>query len=227
MSTELSELRRRPLVFVDDLSTPELTADDRSHLERSLRLRAGDSLSVSDGNGSWRPVAFGDQLICSDDVVRHEARLAPSLAIAFALVKGDRTDLVIQKLTELGVDTLAPVTTGRSVVTWKAERVAKNWDRHRRIAREAAMQSRRVYLPEVLPCQPLAEFLQRFPEAVLGEPGGAALSDNDTSIVIGPEGGFTAEELDGRRTVGLPGRILRTETAAIAAGTLAAHIRPG
>jgi len=93
MSAELDELRNAPLVFVDDLGAPELSAQDRSHLERSLRLRAGDPISISDGKGAWRPATFGDNLGCTD-IVRHEPKLAPSLAIAFALVKGDRTDLM-------------------------------------------------------------------------------------------------------------------------------------
>jgi len=72
---------------------------------------------------------------------------------------------------------------------------------------------------------PLPAFLERFPEAVNAEPGGEPISQSDCSIVIGPEGGFAPDELFGRRHIGLPGRILRTETAAIVAGTLAANLR--
>lgn len=216
----LDELRHRPLVFVDDLNDPVLDAADRRHLEKSLRLRAGSALTVADGNGGWRAASFGPAIEAEGPVERVERRADP-IVVGFAPVKGDRSDLVVQKLTELGVDRIVPLTTVRSVVRWDEARTAKNLDRHRRIVREAAMQSRNVVPPVVEALIPLAEFIHRHPDAVLADPAGPVGGVSPRTIAVGPEGGFAPEEVTGAALVGLPGRILRTETAAIVAATLA------
>ena len=145
--------------------------------------------------------------------------------VGFAPVKGDRSELVVQKLTELGVDVIVPLTTERSVVRWEGERVARNHGRHVRIVREAAMQSRNPRPPRVEPLRSLDRFLAEWPDAALADPDGTVgleVIGSLPSLAIGPEGGFSPAELEGRPTVRLPGRILRTETAAIAAGVLLA-----
>lgn len=147
-------------------------------------------------------------------------RPSPTLTVAFAPVKGDRSDLIVQKLTELGVDAIVPLVTERSVVRWDGKRSAKNLERHRRIAREAAMQSRNLWLPTVKPVTDLDAFLTAHAEAALADPAGATPVGDTATVAIGPEGGFSPDELAGRSSVSLPGRILRTETAAIAAGVL-------
>lgn len=212
----LDELRHRPLVFVDDLEAPALTEADRHHLERSLRFRYGSVLTVGDGRGRWRAVRFGAELGV-DGPIESAARSGDPVTIAFAVVKGDRSDLAVQKLTELGVTTIVPLVTERSVVRWDEARAAKNRERHRRIAREAAMQSRRLWLPAVEPLTTLDRFLVDRPDAVLADPGGRPVRADDRTIVVGPEGGFSAGELASRPMIRLPGGVLRTETAAIAA----------
>lgn len=224
----LQELRHRPMVFVEDLERPELDPDDRHHLERALRVRPGSPLTVCDGTGRWLEATFGAVVEPVGEIVAEE-RQAPRLTIGFSPVKGDRSDLVVQKLTELGIDAIVPLLTERSVVRWDKSRTAKNLDRHRRIAREAAMQSRNPWLPSIQPLTELAAFLAAEPAAVLADPSGSPFQVtphvSPLSVAIGPEGGFSPEELAQRSCVGLPGRILRTETAAIAAGVLLVSCR--
>ncbi len=213
------------MAFVDDLELPQLQPDDHHHLERALRVRPGASITVGDGVGRWREVRFGPELEPVGETVV-EPTPHPRLTVAFAPVKGDRSDLVVQKLTELGIDVIVPLLTERSVVRWDEKRTAKNLDRHRRIAREAAMQSRNPWLPIVAPLTGLAAFLDAEPAAHLADPAGArwpeASAESPRAVAIGPEGGFSPAELEGRRSLLLPGRILRTETAAIAAAVLLA-----
>lgn len=214
--------RERVLVLVDDLDHPGLVDRDRRHLERSLRLRPGAPLTLSDGNGRWRLARLGPEIEPEGPIERVE-RSGPELVVGFAPVKGDRSDLVVQKLTELGIDIIVPLTTERSVVRWDGDRGVKHLDRHRRIVREAAMQSRNPHLPRVEPSMSLPRFAEVWPDLALadpdGEEGAEALAARRV-LVIGPEGGFGPAELEGRPTVRLPGQILRTETAAIAAGVL-------
>ncbi|MEM7272781.1 MAG: RsmE family RNA methyltransferase [Actinomycetota bacterium] len=220
----LLRLRDRPFVFVDDLDHPELDDADRHHLERSLRLRPGAAITIADGAGRWRPARLGLALSV-DGEIETEGRPGPPLTVGFAPVKGDRSDLVVQKLTELGVDEIVPLLSIRSVVRWEGDRAAKQLARHRRIVREAAMQSRNPWLPIVHPQTPLPAFLDAGAGTVVADPAGPPLAGPVRRIAVGPEGGFASEEVDGRTLVGLPGRILRTETAAIAAAVLAVSAR--
>lgn len=214
--------RDRVLVLVADLDQPELVEDDRRHLERSLRLRAGDGITVADGAGSWRLARLGP-VVEPEGPVWMEPAPSQTRVVGFAPVKGDRSELIVQKLTELGVDVIVPLVTERSVVRWDDRRVAKNRERHGRIAREAAMQSRNPRLPRVDDPHDLVQFLTAWPDAVLADPDGSGRPDllaERGAVAIGPEGGFSPAEVADRPTVRLPGRILRTETAAIAAAVL-------
>lgn len=221
------ELRRSAAhVLVDDLERPELRDDDQHHLTRVLRLRAGEAVTVTDGEGGWRTCSFGDRtrLDPTGEVVR-EARPEPSLGVGFAPAKGDRPELVVQKLTELGIDRIVVVGTARAVVRWDDDRAGKALSRLRRITVEAAMQSRRVWLPEVTGPVPVLEVV-RSADVALAEPGGDPPSLARPVVVIGPEGGWTPNELEGAAaTVDLGPQILRAETAAIAAGVLLASLR--
>jgi 16S rRNA (uracil1498-N3)-methyltransferase len=208
-------------VFVDDLASPLLDDTDRHHLGRVLRLRDGENVSVSDGNGRWRSCSWNDgNLTIVGDVVTEPAP-ASRVGVAFAAVKGDRTEWAVQKLTELGVDdivVLAP--TRRSVVRWS--NVDKQLHKLRTVAREAAMQSRRVWLPKVSGLAPLADVIAS-PGAVVADPSGSALSQVDMPalIVVGPEGGFDPEEIPAATPrVSLGDTILRAETATLVAATL-------
>lgn len=222
-------------VFADDLEHPVLLDEDRHHLARVLRLRSGETVTVSDGTGSWRSFRVIDDSVSLEalgDVVV-ESRPVPEIGVVFALTKGDRPELVVQKLTELGVDHLWPVVTQRTVVRWDASKAARHHERLAKVVKEAAMQSRAVFIPRLHPVQTsLGATLNAVREAegvgavVLAEPGGVPMTATTSVVIIGPEGGFTNEELALVDThVSLPGGILRAETAAIAAGVLLAENR--
>ncbi len=212
-----------PLVFVHDLQQPELTEADRRHLQKALRLRTGDPLVVGDGAGSWRPVAFGPTLEPTGEVVS-EDRPRPVLTVGLTPTKGDRPEWAVQKLTELAVDRIVILRSDRSVVRWEGDRVAHHLARLRRIAREASMQSRRAWLPEVVGVDRPADH----PTAVLADPDGRPPSPEDHVVLCGPEGGWS----DGERSaapdrIGLGPGVLRAETAAVAAGALLVALRQG
>jgi 16S rRNA (uracil1498-N3)-methyltransferase len=215
-------------VFVADLDAPEPDPEDRHHLGRVLRLRPGEPVSVSDGRGGWRMCAWaGDGRLDPVGEVGHEPRPSPALTVAFAPAKGDRPEWVVQKLTEAGVDCIVPLATARAVVRWEGERAGRAVERLRRVAREAAMQSRRTWLPDVSAMALFAEMAGR-PEAALAEPGGGPPSLERPTLLVGPEGGWDPGEL----AVDLPRvelgpTVLRAETAAVAAGVLLAALRAG
>ncbi len=226
-------------VFVDDPAHPVLAEEDAHHLGRVLRLRPGEEVIVADGRGGWARTLWrgdGDLDPLAGDgpagvaVVQREARAEPALTVAFAPVKGERPEWVVQKLTELGIDRIVPLRSERSVVRWSGARGQSAVERLRRVGREAAAQCRRVWLPEVADTVPFAEL------ASLGGPGEVVLAqlsgDRPTPaqrvVAVGPEGGWTTAELDsGLPTVGFGLSVLRAETAAVTAGALLASLRTG
>jgi 16S rRNA (uracil1498-N3)-methyltransferase len=206
-------------VFVADLDAPVLAAEDRHHLERVLRLRRGAQVTVSDGVGRWRLARLGPALE-PQGPVEHEPEPRPEITIAFAVLKGDRPELVAQKLTEVGVDRIVPIVSERCVVRWDVQRSARHVDRLRRITREAAMQCRRARLPVVDEVAHFAE-VARWPGATLAEAGGEPPALERPVVLIGPEGGWSPEEAGiGVTHTALGPHILRSETAAIVAGAL-------
>ena len=230
-------------VFVDDLTAPTLSDDDQHHLARVLRVRDGESVSASDGRGGWRLCQWRDGGLHGESEVHHVAAPTPRLGVAFVPVKGDRPEWAVQKLTEIGVDdiiVLAP--TRRAVVRWGDD---KHLRKLQVVAREAAMQSRRVWLPTITGPVSLAEVCAR-PGAAVADPAGEPLNigpfdagtrdsaARDASepipatslIIIGPEGGFDADELTPSvHRVSLGDTILRAETATLVAATLLATLR--
>ncbi|HEY3241212.1 MAG TPA: RsmE family RNA methyltransferase [Acidimicrobiia bacterium] len=222
-------------VFVAELpDTLELDGDDAHHLNRVLRLRGGEVVTAADGAGRWRPyvVTAGAQLEATGPEQR-EPDLQPRLAIAFALTKGDKPELAVQKLTELGADRILPVLAERSIARPEPARAAAQGQRWRRVAREAGRQCRRARLPEVADLAPLAS-LAGHPGLVVAERGGAPLAalpagiGDEMLIVTGPEGGLTDAEVELLGPVfrfGLGPHILRAETAAMAAAAVVAGLR--
>ena len=216
----------RAHAFVADLDSPELDAADRHHLERVLRLRPGDEITVSDGWGGWRTCGLGAALEPLGAVVR-EPRPSPEIAVAFALVKGERPEWTVQKLTELGADRIVPFVAARSVVRWDGERAARQSERLRRVAREAAMQCRRAWLPEVEEVATFDDVAGR-PGAVLADREGGPPSLPGGPVLVGPEGGWSPEELarDLPR-MALGDHVLRAETAAVAVAAMLGALRAG
>lgn len=213
-----------PHVFVDDLDDPTLSADDRHHLERVLRLRAGQPLTISDGRGRWRACRYGVPLEPIDEV-HVEERARPELTVGFAPVKGDRPEWVVQKLTELGIDRILVLATDRAVVRWEGERGRRQLVRLTRVAREASMQCRRCHLPDVDGILATA-IAGALPTAVRADRGGRPLTAADRVVLVGPEGGWSPDEQSAvPDAVALGAHVLRAETAAVAAGTLVTAIR--
>jgi 16S rRNA (uracil1498-N3)-methyltransferase len=225
------------MVFVDDLNAPELDPDDHHHLARALRLPEGAPIVVADGHGGWRFARFGARPEPTGGITT-EPEPPWKVTVGCAPVKGDRPEWTVQKLTELGVDRIVPIVAARSVVRWDEGRWTRQVARWRRIAREAAMQSRRPTLPEIGPLLGLDEFwdvcgADDGPERPAATPVRVALTDPDAppltdvvrAVAIGPEGGWTEAERLGRAAVSLPGGVLRAETAAIVAAALLAEHR--
>jgi 16S rRNA (uracil1498-N3)-methyltransferase len=217
-------------------SRAELTEEARHYLRDVLRLSAGDAVELFDGAGrswpatlepGWGALALGPP--------HPAASRGPALSLLFALAKGEKGDLVVQKATELGVARLAPWAAERSVVKLDDGKGRERAARWRRIAEEAARQCGRADVPEVAAPSPLAAALASVPaghRAVVFHPGAAPLPDlglegaPGLALVVGPEGGLTGAELAACDAAGavrasLGPRVLRAETAAIVALALA------
>ena len=213
-----------PLVLVDDLERPEPTDADRHHLERVLRVQDGDAITVADGRGAWRTARFGAVIDPTGPVLEQPVE-RPALTIGFALVKGDRPEAIVQKLTELGIDRIVPFRAARSVVRWDDDKAAKAVGRLRTVARAAAMQCHRARLPEVAEVADLGT-LAGGPGVAMADRAGDPPSLDHPTVLIGPEGGWAPEEVElDLPRVALGGHVLRAETAAITAGGLLAALR--
>ena len=154
-------------------------------------------------------------------------RPTPALTVACALVKGDRPELVVQKLTELGVDHIVLFGADHSVVRWDEAKSTRNGARLRRVAREASMQCRQVWLPQVTTERDFAA-VAALRGAARCDRGAPPLTLATPTLLVGPEGGWSPEEREIELpVVSLSDLQLRSETAAIAAGTLLAALRAG
>ena len=191
-----------------------------------LRLRAGDEITVSDGAGGLLRCRFGPALEPAGEVERVPAP-APAVTVAFAVVKGQRPEWAVQKLTEVGVDRIVPLLASRSVVRWPPGEAGGQLARLRRVAREAAVQSRRAWLPEVAGVTGF-EAMAAEAGAAVAHPGGVPPALDRPVVLVGPEGGWEDAELAAAPAlVGLGPSVLRTETAALVAGTLLCALRAG
>ena len=231
------------MVFVSDPAAPTITQGDARHLFDVLRLRPGEVVIAGDGSGGWTPcrVAPGTgargwrqvdpvALLTPDGPVVRRPRIEPEITVAFAPTKGDRPEWVVQKLTELGVDRIVPIRTARSVVRWEGdEREERATAKLARVAREAAAQCRRTWLPEVGAVTTLDGLASASgPAPRLTCPGGRSPSLDHPVVAVGPEGGWDPDELARfGEGVGLGPTVLRAETAAVAVGTLLCALRGG
>jgi 16S rRNA (uracil1498-N3)-methyltransferase len=212
--------------------------DERArYVGRVLRLRAGDLLAVFDGSG-------GEFAATIAAVTRHELHLdigqrverdteSPlQICLVQGLAKGEKMDLVVQKATELGVVRISPVLTAFSVVKLAPERAATRRDHWQKVAQSACEQCGRNKVPSIDAPQSLQNWFganagARGTRLILHPAAADALSGielagNELTIVIGPEGGFSPAEYASAAAAGLQAvhlgpRIMRTETAAIAA----------
>lgn len=209
-----------------------LTPEAVHYLRDVLRLAPGAALELFDGAGGVYAAlveeGFGG-LTLGD---RRTARPALSLRLLFALAKGEKMDLVVQKATELGATHLAPFAAERSVIRLEADRAAARVERWRRIASEAARQCGRADVPEVRAPMSLAAALAAVPSdhaRFVFHPGGEPFPPDHVptgvAAVVGPEGGLSDAEVEacetaGARRISLGPRVLRAETAAVVATAL-------
>ena len=221
---------------VDAGTAVEVTGDEAHHAVAVRRLRVGERVVLTDGQGrsATGPVgSTGKRVFVVDvDDVRREPPPEPELVVVQALPKGDRGELAVEVLTEVGAATIVPWAAARSVAVWKGERAARSLARWRGTAREAAKQARRAWHPEVAPLARTADVVGLVREAdlalVLHEGAAAPLAEVDAPasgtvvLVVGPEGGLTDDEVAtfvdaGARSVRLGPEVLRTSTAGLAA----------
>lgn len=227
-----------PLFLVPSLPPPGifvLDGDEGHHAATVQRMRAGERLVVGDGFGraASAVVATTGKASLTLHIEQHwyVEPPTPRLVVAQGLPKGERGELAVQTMTEAGVDEILPWAASRCVTQWKGERGARSRDRWETIAREAAKQARRMWLPVVAPAAVSTPTLAGRRVAalfVLHEEATEALStvalppDGDILIVVGPEGGITDAEVEtfnaaGGTPVRLGPTVLRTSTAGLAA----------
>jgi 16S rRNA (uracil1498-N3)-methyltransferase len=226
-----------PHFFVDDVAGERivLTGDEARHAVRVLRIAPGEHITVSDGRGAVVEAVVADagsELIAEVRARRSDPPPSPSLHVFHAIPKAGKLDLVVQKLTELGVDVVTPFHAERSVARWDERKSAEQTRRLATIAREAAKQSRRTWLMDVRPPAELARIDVPETTFVLHEATPTRLRERHPEeppatigLVVGPEGGLTEEEVSslaerGAIPVSLGPLILRTETAALAAAVV-------
>jgi 16S rRNA (uracil1498-N3)-methyltransferase len=216
-----------------------LTGSAARHLTRVLRLRPGQPLTLFNGAGGEYAATIaalqGEKVLLAVAEARAIERESPlTLTLAQGVSRGERMDLVVQKATELGVSGIVPLLTERSVVRLRAPQGRHKLEHWRAIAIAACEQSGRNRLPEIASPVEFREFLREgaadSTRLLLSPQAGRRLADigkptGRVTVLIGPEGGLKDEEQQaalsaGFEAVRLGPRVLRTETAALAALTL-------
>jgi 16S rRNA (uracil1498-N3)-methyltransferase len=218
---------------VDVGSSVTVEGAEAHHAVAVRRLAVGEPVVLTDGAGhvaECEVTATGKARL--DVVVRSVSSVpapVPEVVVVQALPKGDRGELAVEVLTEIGVARIVPWAAARSVAVWRGERAAKSLARWQATAREAAKQARRPWFPEVTPLASTDEVAALIGGAPLAlvlheegtEPLPAEVPDR-VVLVVGPEGGLAPDELAafadaGARTVRLGAEVLRTSTAGVAA----------
>jgi len=228
--------------FVDLIAEEQftLTGEDFHHIVNVMRFKVGDQIicTTSTGEGAICQIAeITDEQVVAD-VVQWEDRsteLPIRVTIASGLPKGDKLELIIQKGTELGAFSFLPFSAKRSIVKWDEKKAVKKVERWQKIAKEAAEQSHRRFIPNVhnpVNLSVLINLSQEFTykliayEEVAKQGEGSVLAETllqmkpgeSLLVVFGPEGGLAVDEIEvlinnGFRACALGPRILRTETA--------------
>lgn len=227
-------------VFTGEIASGEaiLRGDDHKHLSRVLRVRIGETLIVNDlkghdFEGTVKEVLKDHTIIAIIREIQGTNESPVKITLYQGMPKAGKMDLIVQKATELGAFAIIPVITQRVESASKGE--YKKLDRLRRISLEASKQSKRTVIPIVSePCEfsEIADVLKGHDLIVVPYENAESYGIRrlasevsealDIAVVIGPEGGFEEDEINfleklGARTVTLGKRILRTETAGMAA----------
>lgn len=234
-----------PRFFIDRTVDREETniiidGEDGRHIERSLRMAAGEEIAVCDSNEQehfCKITSIQNGVVTAEILYSQPCKNEASIKVTLyqALTKGDKMDTIIQKAVELGVFKIVPVVTKRCVSRPDQKSLMKKCQRWQKIAQQAAMQSHRGIIPEIGEPLDFKKALEQCREnsknILFYEKGGEKISDSgikdieSLGIFIGSEGGFDPEEVSeflktGGTTATLGKRILRAETAPLAALTI-------
>ncbi len=234
----------QPPVFLADRAAREsdvdvLSGPEGRHAATVRRLRPGERADVTDGAGLVAEcVVTGPGPGGLELAVRARRKVPwpdPAITVVQAIPKGDRGELAVEEMTEVGVDRIVPWAAARCVPVWQGARGERSLAKWRLTAREAAKQSRRAWIPEVADLASAgqgAQLIAKAACAIVLEPGAVGglarlglPESGDLLLVVGPEGGITEEENAAFRTAGavacrLGPTVLRTSTA----GTVAAAV---
>lgn len=209
------------------------------HASTVRRLDAGERVDVTDGAGTVAECTVTatapGELTLAVLARRTEPPAQPRLVALQAIPKGDRGELAVELLTEVGADVIVPWAAERCVAVWRGDRAARSRARWRMAAQEAAKQSRRAWFPEVAEQADLAAAVRRVEAAALAivlDPDAATLaaslelpSSGEIVLAVGPEGGVTATEADALRAAGaIPAALGPTVLRASTAGVVAASV---
>jgi 16S rRNA (uracil1498-N3)-methyltransferase len=229
------------LVPPGDLTAPVLTLSgpEGHHAAAVRRLRAGERADVSDGAGSLAECVVTtvsrDSVVLEVRALRTVPPPRPRLTVAQALPKGDRGELAVELVTEIGVDRVIPWSAERSITRWQGDRGARALAKWRSTAREAAKQSRRAWLPEIADPATTAALAKQVSTAtgaiILEADARAKLhevnlpDEGDILLIVGPEGGISPAERAILREAGatearLGPTVLRTSTAGATAAAI-------
>ena len=232
-----------PRFFIENVTGDYITIDgqDAAHITKSLRMKPGETLTVCGGQGldyRCEIAEIGEGTVGLRVLERVPTESEPSLRVTLyqGLPKGDKLELIIEKSIELGVSGIVPVLMRRSVSRPDGKSAAKKHGRYQKLALSAAKQCGRGLIPAVEEMLDFGQMLRRLSghgaAVFFYECGGSPLPAvmerviadgiTDVAIVIGPEGGFDPDEAQALRQAGavtatLGKRILRTETAPLAA----------
>lgn len=221
-------------------NTVHISGSDAHHLARVMRLKKGDEIIVFDGSAKEYHVVIEEiqevEVLGKIIGVSASTKEAPiAVTLVQGIPKGDKMELIIQKATELGVHNIVPVLTERTVVKLEESKKAKRQERWQKIAQEASKQCKRATVPKISEIISLSQYLAQPTDIREGlvlweEENSQGLKTylkkqygkDKLTVFIGPEGGFSpgeikAMEQNGIRSVTLGQRILRTETAGLAA----------
>jgi 16S rRNA (uracil1498-N3)-methyltransferase len=230
------------LVSTSDLDSPvfNIQGTEAHHALRVRRVRENEKLVVTDGKGQVAEVEVltlgpGEQV-----TVKTKELIKPKICVAQALAKGERSELAVELLTEVGVDEIIPWQANRCIVKWD-EKSNKGEEKWKQISRESSKQSRRAFFPEIKSClnsKELANEFSNYATVIILDPDSSVLFTdaiqevkNEVLLIIGPEGGIDESEMEmfkkaNSLSASLGETILRTSTAgAVSAAILLSKTR--